>query len=215
MKGGKKVLKLNNVYSRQELVEMFHTDRLDSIKRSLTRQGYEFEMLKNGKNAQMKIIKAPNMFKVFCIEELGISAQSDFHMLRNFFYYFFCDDEFQQLPVAEMERVLAADGRAISYKTIAKWISYLEEKGIIYRSITEYVYYCSISGKAVEITKEEYLKAWEVFRNTLKNTRDWNEARKKMIEVNGGAVHKTPLVQENDFYGELINSLADLVMKGE
>lgn len=202
-------------YTKQDLVNEFHTERIDSIKRSLTRLGYEFETNgKNGKNLRLTITKAPNTFKTFCVSELGIPAQSDFRILRDFFYYFFCDEEFQQLPVEEMARVLERDGKAISRQTISKWIQFLENKNIINKS-QECLYFATIatdiSKEALEITREEYLKAWQVYWNIRREGGSYNEAFNAMCSVNGGAVYKKPMIEENGFYSSLIDSLVELL----
>lgn len=202
-------------YTKADLINEFHTDRIDSIKRSLTRLGYEFETNgKNGKNLRLTITKAPNMFKTFCVSELGIPAQSDFRILRNFFYYFFCDEEFQQLPVGEMERVLESEGKKVSRQTIAKWIEFFKSKNIV-RESQEYLYFATIktefSTESLKITKEEYTEAWKRYWNIRREGGSYNEAFNEMCRVNGGVVFKKPMIEENGFYSSLIDSLVELL----
>lgn len=202
-------------YTKEELVNEFNTSRIDSIKRSLTRLGYEYETNgRNGKNLRLTITKAPNMFKMFCINELGVPAQSDFRILRDFFYYFFCDEEFQQLPVGEMARIMEEEKKAVSRQTIAKWIQFFKDKSIIYES-REYLYFATvvtdISTESLQITKEEYTRAWQRYWTVKRNSGDAKTAFDEMKKVNGGVVFKKQKIEENGFYSSLIDSLVELL----
>lgn len=206
-------------YTKEDLINEFHTDRMDSIKRSLDRLGYKYETnKKNGKNLRLTITKLPNMFKVFCISELGIPAQSDFRLLRNFFYYFFCDEEFQQLPIEEMVRIMESEGKKVSRQTISKWIQFLKNKNIINES-QEYLYFTTvktdISTESLRITREEYLAAWKAYWDIINNGGMYNEALNAMYKVNGGATFKKPIIEENGFYSDLIDSLVELLDEEE
>ena len=91
-------------YTKDDLVKEFNTDKMCNITRSLTTMGYEFETNgKRGKNYRLTITKLPNMFKVFCISELGIPAQCDFDTMLYFFYFYFCDDEFTCMTSEEKQ----------------------------------------------------------------------------------------------------------------
>lgn len=209
------MLKITN-YTKQDLVEIFNTDRLDSIKRSLDRLGYKYTTNgKKGKNLVLSITETPAAFKMFCINELGIPAQSDFELLRNFFYYFFCDDEFRQLPIVEMERQMKEDGKPICRQTISKWINYLEKKDIIGFS-SECVYYVSFSVEGEhfieEIPKEKYLEAWRRYWALKKEGCQWHQCFNAMCSVNGGTVFKKPIVEQNGIYNELIDTLIELLL---
>lgn len=204
-------------YTRQDLESIFNTDRLDSIKRSLERLGYEFTTNgKRGNNLRLTITKTPDAFKMFCINELGISAQADFNILRNFFYYFFCDEEFQQLPVGEMERVMSRDGKGVSRQTISKWIKFLRNKGIIYINEAECLYYVSFTigdeTTVEEITQEQYKLAWRKYWNVRNAGGEWAQAYNAMCKVNGGTVFKKPLIEENVFHTDLIDDLIAVLL---
>ena len=196
---------------------IFNTDRLDSIKRSLERLGYEFTTNgKRGNNFRLTITKTPDAFKMFCINELGISAQSDFTILRNFFYYFFCDEEFQQLPVVEMERVMSREGKGTTRQTISKWIKFLESKDIIYINKDECIYYVSFTigdqAYVEEIEQKQYREAWRRYWNIRKAGGEWAQAYNAMCKVNGGTVFKKPLIEENAFYTSLTDDLISVLL---
>ena len=206
-------------YTKDDLVKEFNTDKMCNITRSLTTMGYEFETNgKRGKNYRLTITKAPNMFKVFCTSELGIPAQSDFRLLRNFFYYFFCDEEFQQLPIEEMVRIMESEGKKVSRQTISKWIQFLKNKDIITEG-QEYLYFTTvktdISTESLRITREEYLAAWKAYWDVINNGGMYHEALNAMYKVNGGATFKKPIIEENGFYSDLIDSLVELLDEEE
>ena len=164
-------------YTREDLMEIFNTTRIDSIKRSLDRLGYKYETAGRGKTYTLTITETPDPFKMFCINELGISAQSDFTILRTFFYYFFCDEEFQSLPIGEMERILIEEGKPITRKTLSKWIKYLENKAMM----------------------ERFKQKFELFK--LKPT---NDAAKKLIDKELKRVNKLDGCLINPLYKDLI-----------
>ena len=91
-------------YTREELKEIFHTDRIDSIKSKLNRQGYTYEASGRGQELTLKITGLPPRFKTFCIEQLGFAPQTDFERLKVFLYHFFFDDDYRQLPIVTMAR---------------------------------------------------------------------------------------------------------------
>lgn len=203
-------------YTKKDLVELFNTDRLDSIERSLKRLGYEYTKRGRGDKLELTITKTPNAFKMFCINELGVSPQTDFTLLRNFFYYFFCDEEFQQLPIGQMVEAMEQDGKTICRQTISKWIQFLEKQGIISIDNANCLYYVSFTiGEkhfVEEISREDYSKAWRKYWKIRKNGGTYAEAFNAMCQVNGGTIFKKPAIEENAFYNELICDLIDVLL---
>ena len=76
-------------YTREELVELYHTDRIDSIKSKLNRQGYTYSACGRGQTFTLTISGLPPRFKTFCMEQLGFAPQTDFERLKVFLYNFF------------------------------------------------------------------------------------------------------------------------------
>lgn len=206
-------------YTKQELVDIFHSSKMCNITRTLDSLGYEYKTNgRKGDNYRLTITKTPDAFKAFCVEELGIPQQSDFRLLKNFFYYFFCDEDFAQLPITEMERILKSDGLAPSRQTLTKWIQFLKEKNIIHKS-NEYNYFATVSSEisteSVQISKELYLKAWEAYWSTKRKGGSYEEACAALIKVNGGRISKKPKIEVNGFYSKLIDTLVEtLEMEG-
>lgn len=207
------MFELGGVYTKQDLVDVFHTDRMDSIKRSLDRAGYKYETnKKNGKNLRLTITAIPgDPFKTFCVDKLGIPAQSDFRILKTFFYYFFCDEEFQQLPDEEAVRVLEDMNKKMCRQTIAKWRKFLLDKNIVVESNCEYMYFVSFTIEGIvyteKITRELYLAAIKEYWDVKKSGGSWDECSAAMRKVSGGKVFKKAKIEENGFYNELIDAL--------
>ena len=209
------MLSVGVTYTRQELIDLFHTERLDSIKRSLKRMNIEYISSGSGKKFTLTVTAAPDNFKSLCINKLGIPAQSDFRILKHFFYQFFCNEWFQQLPYQEMERILNEDGKPMTRQVISKWVDFFEKKGFIHKSKMEYTYFVTLTldgrTSSEEITKGDYLRAWERYWETKRNFGSYKLAFQEMCKVNGGAVSRKPKVLENGFYSELIDALVEAI----
>lgn len=207
-------------YTKEELVAIFKIDKMSNIRVNLDRMGYKHETNgKKGKNFRLTITALPpaqDRFKRICIDKLGIPAQSDFFILRNFFYYFFCDEDFRRLTDSQMVEVLAAEGKMVTRQTISKWKNFLEEKQLIYKSSTEYVYFVTFADKTtMEITKEEYKLAWDRYWNIKRLAGNSVVAWSEMRRVHGGAVSRAPKIEENGFYSELIDTLVEAIEESE
>ena len=206
-------------YTKEEIMSIcgFTTNKASNIKTNLERMGYQFTTNdKKGKNYRITITAIPqDRFKDLCVSKLGIPAQSDFRILKTFFYRFFCDDEFQQLPFEEMERELEQLNRQI----ISKWANYFISKGWVNESTAEYTYYCTVKTaegvSAIPITKEEYAAAWKRHGEVMRETKFRQLAWEEMRRVNGGVSYKKKKIEENGFYSELIDALVEAIESEE
>lgn len=202
-------------YTRQELIELFKTDRLDSIKGKIKRQGYEYTTDGRGKTFTLTITKLPLNFRNFCIEELGFAPQTDFKRLKKFLYRFFFDEEFRKLPTTEMVRVLANDFY-ITDDTLNRWIDKLIKLNMICRSNVEFNYYCSVYdtfGDKVSIPIDErtYKDAWSAYYRGREFS--YCEACSNMYAVSGGTPFKVGIILENAFEAWKIDTLKEILQK--
>lgn len=199
-------------YSRQELMDLFKTDRLDSIKSKLKRQNYQFTTSGRGSNFTLTITDLPPQFRNFCVDELGFAPQTDFMRLKKFLYRFFYDEEFQKLPQTEMERVLDEEGFYISSQTIGKWIQKLIDCGLIWRSFADFNYYTinhRREKKVLFIDKETYSEAWRAYWDGRPYS--YNEACSNMYAVVKGTPHKVGKIIENVFGADKFDRLLDIL----
>ena len=202
-------------YTREELKEIFHTDRIDSIKSKLNRQGYTYTTSGRGQDFTLTISGLPPRFRNFCIEQLGFAPQTDFERLKVFLYRFFFDDEYRQLPIVTMARLLK-DEFYISYQTLSNWIDKLEKANLIHRSFAEFNYFAfgkDESGNQLEfpITEKLYKKAWSEYWKG--NEYSYCEALACMNEVIKGTPKKFGVIDLNAFEEPTLEVLKDILRK--
>lgn len=201
-------------YTKADLVDLFNTDRLDSIKRTLTRLGYEFTTKGKGDTYRLTITNTPSPFKMFCIEELGFAASTDFNKLESFLYSYFCDDEIRDLPLAAMERVFSEIADAIERHTLSKWVKQLKSLDLIHTDTTDPIYYVSFTiGDKIyteEIDEVKYKAAWIAYWNA-RNTGCYSDGLSAMSKIAGGKVFKKYRTVDNAIYTDTINRLIEIL----
>ena len=202
-------------YTREELKEIFHTDRIDSIKSKLNRQGYTYSTNGRGQELTLTITGLPPRFKTFCIEQLGFAPQTDFERLKVFLYHFFFDDDYRQLPIVTMARILTNEFY-ISYQTLSNWIDKLEKSNLIHRSFAEFNYYAfgkDESGNPIEIpiTEKLYKKAWNEYWKG--NEYSYCEALACMNEVVKGTPKKFGVIDLNAFEESITEELKEILQE--
>lgn len=198
-------------YSRQELVDLFKTDRLDSIKNKLNRQGYQYTTDGRGKTFTLTITELPPRFRSFCIEELGFHPQTDFKGLKEFLYRFFLDEKFQKLPSTAMAREVN-----MSYQTINRWIDKLIKQNMIMRDWFEFNYFAHGRDSAdniitFPIDKDTYSNAWSAYWDGRQYS--YSEAVNRMGAVVNGTPCKVGIVLENVFELRKLNTLREILEK--
>lgn len=198
-------------YNRQELIDIFKTDRLDSIKAKIQRRGYTYTTSGRGKDFTLTVTGLPPRFKTFCIERLGFAPNTDFDRLKIFLSYFFFDEEFRQLPVGAMAWYLENE-MYITYQTFSRWINKLIDKGLIYRSPFDFNYYaCNGNQKPIRITKELYCEAWKAYWEEREQGYEYSMGN--MMRVAGGKAHKFGVLYENAFEEDTIKELKEILYK--
>lgn len=204
-------------YSRQELIDLFKTERIDSIKNKLQRQGYKFTTSGRGKELTLTITEQPLLpFRIFAIEELGFSPQTDFDRLEIFLYRFYLDDNFRKLPSSGMVEELKKDGVTVTYQTIERWIDRLLKKGWIIRSNIEFSYYAvnHHSDKLIRfIERKTYSAAWKAYWEGREYS--YYDACSDMYAVAKGTPHKIGVIYENDWYKDKKVKLTEMIQRKE
>ena len=147
-------------YTKPELSKMFGTRGMESLQRKLNRYGIAFDVEGRGENAVFTIRAITDPFKIYCITELGFDGRTDFQKVRNFYNYFFNDDEFMAMPDEVKEYRMRKQGQNVSRQTIASYIAKLDSKNLIDRNTNNYIYYFALRQEQRIADKEEYLKAW-------------------------------------------------------
>ncbi len=201
-------------YTRQELIHHFKTDRIDSIKSKLTRQGYTYTTSGRGQTFELTISGLPPRFKTFCIEKLNFAPQTDFERLKVFFYHFFLDDDFRKLPFVTMKEYMIGNVE-VTYQTISRWIKKLYRLDLI--ADGEDIYYCiDVINKTYRIIKEEeYKNAWRIYWENRIDEDDcplqYSIAYNEMCEYLGGHPYKKQDIIFNAIYNDTIDELVEIL----
>lgn len=203
-------------YTRQELIDLFKTSRLDAIQGKIRRAGYLYTDAGRGKDYTLEIKELPkaDQFKQYCIEVLGFSPQSDFQKLKTFLFFFLENEEFMTLQYTEMEQIIKDHGGSVSAPTISKYFTQLSSIGWAVQEPFEYVYflYDSSSGKTKYITREEYCSINKEFWQLIKQEKlSWSEAHSRIKEKYGNKPRKRLKEVKVGFFSKQYEELWDLI----
>lgn len=204
-------------YTRQELIELFKTERLDSIKGKLNRQGYKYTTSGRGKTFTLTITEQPLRFRNFCIEELHFAPQTDFKRLKKFLYRFMFDDDFRKLPYVTMREYMVGT-MEITNQTLSRWVKRLYDENIV--ADGEMIYYAidKKNGIYKRITKEEHGEAWKRYwevrndENGVPNGQ-YYIACEVMYEFIGGFPYKKADIIFNAFESKRIDTLKEILQE--
>lgn len=203
------------IYKKDEMFAILKSKNKQSANKKLKRYGVVFTTHGRGQNLTYEIQKITNPFKLYCIIELGISANVDFEKFKYFCLYLFCDDTFITFPRIEMERILRANDTPISRQTISKSIRYLQNNNYIevFKNDCRYYVIDSLPNgekSYTEIEHEKYKKGWQIYWDS-KKIMGTGLSYWKMRKYIGGHPYKCPKIEQNAFYSKEIKTLIDLV----
>lgn len=206
------MLEIGCEYKKSKLTQIFGSKSNQAINRKLDRYGVKFSVVGRGEQAVYKIQQMDDKFKIFAITELGFDANTDFQKLRNFYFYFFNDEEFQTLPDEMKEARMRENNRDISRQTIAKYLDRLVEHNYIaYLGGDDFVYYFAHKGKRRTVEKSEYSRAWREYWSDKKSGMDSYTAIYNMIVHYGGVARKQAVPTVNAIYGKKIDEMLSYI----
>lgn len=199
-------------YKKSELAQIFGSTSNQAINRKLDRYGVKFSVTGRGEQAVYQIQQIADKFKIFAITELGFDANTDFQKLRNFYFYFFNDEEFQTLPDEMKEARMRENNRDISRQTIAKY----EDRLVKYDYITywggdDYIYYFAHKGKRRTVERAEYSRAWREYWADKESGMDYYAAIYNMIVHYGGVARKQAIPTLNAIYLKKIEEMLSYI----
>lgn len=205
------MLQVDGSYRELEMSNMFGTKSKEGLDRKLRRYGVSFTVTGRGEQAVYRIRHLADPFKIYAITEMGCDANTDFRKLRNFFYYFFNDENFRNLPDEMKEQRMREDGKDVSRQTIKKYESRLVQmEYIAYLGGQDCAYYFAYKEKRREATREEYCKAWQEYWPN-KAHMGYEQAIRLMIFHHGGIAKKQPRPTLNGIYGREIDYMLSLI----
>lgn len=196
-------------YTKTELAQLLGTTDNQGIKRKLDNYGVTYTVNGRGQNAQFTITDTGNVFKAFCITELGFPAQTDFRKLMYFLYYFLQADDFMKLPMEMMEQYMRDREHPVSRQTIQGYLRRIERKEWISLWAGEYTYYFAYKETRKPTTHEEYAKAWSLYWELKAQGYDY--PMPFVISRYGGAPRKQRVIVRNGIYEDRLQQLTDLV----
>lgn len=213
MKGIKSMLEVGKSYTKPELSEILHCNGNQALKRKLTSYKIEYSVTGRGERTIYTILKINAPFKLFAILELECGANTDFHKLKLFYWYYFNDETFRAMPDEVKENRLRMDDRNISRQTIANYTRKLENKELINRITPNYIYYFAYKGNQRIVEHAEYVQAWKEYWNGRKNGADSFEAIVTMRANYGGVARKQAIPEINGIYNAKIEYMLDLIQQ--
>lgn len=197
------------LYEKNEIEELLGTYSRQGVTRKLDGYKVDYEISERG-NYKISIKAIPDKFKMFCITELRVPAQTDFDKLKYFLYYFFCDEEFSCLPNDTKQPFMAEHGVYVSRQTMTKWINMLSNRNWISLD-SNFRYYFAYDGNIEETDQDTYNKAWKEYFFISKEYKNCYIGTAHVINKFGGMPKKHPLPDQNAFYAREIQTLIDLV----
>lgn len=199
-------------YKKSELAQIFGSTSNQAINRKLDRYGVKFSVTGRGEQAVYQIQQIADKFKIFAITELGFDANTDFQKLRNFYFYFFNDEEFQTLPDEMKEARMRENNRDISRQTIAKYEDRLVKYDYIaYLGGDDYIYYFAHKGKRRMVERAEYSRAWREYWADKESGMDYYAAIYNMIVHYGGVARKQAIPTLNAIYLKKIEEMLSYI----
>lgn len=205
-------------YSREELIKLFNTDRLDAIKAKIKRQGYLFTESGRGKSYKLTIKELPKdrLFKRYCVENLGFNESIDERKLKAFIINILNNENFVRLQISEMREELKEQGVNVSEATISKYYQQLINAGIISPQLYGYVYY--VFDKETQhnryITKDEYQKLYNEYWDTVRQNKGFEQAEINIRKYYGTKPKKRLASIINGIYSQQLNEL-ERIINGE
>lgn len=200
-------------YQKAELSALFGTRNTQGLERKMERYGINFEKSGRGNRATYTITAIKDPFKIFCITELDFDGGTDFHKVRNFYYYYFNDEEFMAMPDEVKEYRMKKEGNPVTRQTIATYISKLDAKGLINRNTTNFVYYFANRQTQRRAERAEYNQAWREYWESVNSGSPSSDAIWDMRVNYGGVARKQAIPDINGIYNDKIEYMMGLIVQ--
>ena len=207
------MLEVGQTYTAAELRQLFGPSDNQGLKRKIERNGITYRSEGRGQKWKITVLEKANAFKVFCINEFGLDGRTNYIKLRNFYYYFFNDEEFRALPDEVKECRMKAEDKYLSRQTIARYTALLRKVNYIADDTTRYIYYFAYKKNQRFVERSEYSKAWKEYWQNISSGYDSFEAICDMRFKYGGVARKQAIPEFNGIYNDKIAQLMDLIQQ--
>lgn len=212
LKGKDKTMLELRTYTIDEIASILEVNDRQGIQRKLNRYGVKYSVSGWGTRTKFEVKNIADEFKLFCILDLGMSANTNFNKFLYFMYYFLNDEDFRWLPDETLEIKMDERESHISRQTIANYkriLSRLE----LFEKVGDIVYYFARGHRQIITDKKTYSKAWREYWEDKANGMDCYQAIGKMIANYGGVARKQAIMEENAIHADIINKINDMVCK--
>lgn len=199
-------------YNIDEINAILGTTNRQGIQRKLNRYGVEYSVSGWGTKTKFEIKNIEDEFKLFCILDLGMSANTDFNKFLYFLYYFLNDEDFRWLPDEILEIKMNEREIHISRQTIANYKRVLSRLNL-FAKVGDYVYYFARRNNQIITDETIYKKAWREYWENKNNGIDSQEAICIMRADYGGVARKQAIMEENAIHADTINKINDMVCR--
>ena len=207
------MLEVGRTYTRAELVKMFGNGTNQGLTRKLTRNGIAYRSEGRGQEFKITVTGKEKPFKVFCMNEFGLDGRTDYQKLRNFYYYFFNDEEFRAMPDEVKEARMEAEGKHLSRQTITRYTELLRKANLMEWDTTRFVYYFAYKNTQRIVERSEYSQAWKEYWETIAAGCKSFDAICDMRFKYGGVARKQAIPEFNGIYNDKITHLMDLIQQ--
>lgn len=176
-----------------ELKQIFHTGRMDSIKRSMQSAKIDYRIEGRGGNAIYTFTEPQSVLKLLLISDYGFTPNRHLDKACELFKGYFLG----RRSYAQMFYVDIADMLDVCADTVSRWIQNFYNSGLLAKGIyddTIPTLYCTsftVDGERClqEITEEQYLQAKAKFSAALTSGGTQADAIKALHSVTGGNVY--------------------------
>lgn len=199
-------------YTIDEIASILGVNDRQGIQRKLNRYGVKYSVSGRGMAVKFGIKSIADEFKLFCILDLGMSANTNFNKFLYFMYYFLNDEDFRWLPDEILEIKMNERENHISRQTIANYKRVLSRLNL-FAKVGDYVYYFARRNNQIITDEAIYKKAWREYWKNKNNGLDSREAICIMCAKYGGVARKQTIIEENAIHADIINKINDMVCK--
>ncbi len=200
-------------YKIRDLEAYLHTRSPKKVREKLSRYDVEYiEGSERGPLRTYEITAINDPFRLYCVFDLGVSPQTDFHKLRDFTVYLLTNDDFSWRPMEMMEEYLRRFTDGPTRQTISHYLRIFTDRELIALN-GEYVYYKVYKDRGVQkheiIEKAEYSAAWAVYWECRNEEKNSGVAYTTMYNKFGGVPRKQRKVNQNAFYLDTLDRLEE------
>lgn len=162
------------IYTRNEILEILETNRLDSAKNKLNSMNIKYNIIGRGDNCKIEIKFIPDDYelKKYCKDILGFNSNTVnnyMHKLKPVLYslIYFGDDFINITDKFKKEYIEEVFNINIMSNTISKYIKIINKGNLITKFNETSIKFGNSNGHIVYISSEKYKSVWREYMQTI------------------------------------------------